>query len=53
MHVNGQPCRTIWFDAAQDCVKVIKILKPRRCGSPRSLITNNICGQLIAWRPWF
>ena len=23
MHVNGQPCRTIWFDAAQDCVKVI------------------------------
>jgi methylthioribose-1-phosphate isomerase len=23
MHVNGQPCRTIWFDATQDCVKVI------------------------------
>jgi methylthioribose-1-phosphate isomerase len=23
MHVNGQLCRTIWFDAAQDCVQVI------------------------------
>ena len=23
MHVNGQPCRTIWFDAALQCVQVI------------------------------
>lgn len=23
MHVNGQPCRTIWFDAAQQCVQII------------------------------
>lgn len=23
MHVNGQPVRTIWFDAAQQCVQVI------------------------------
>lgn len=23
MHVNGQSCRTIWFDAAQQCVQII------------------------------